>query len=212
MGTNAQVSLNGKTANELRELIAAKTVTAKVVVEFLQAKPKLRVPSQKLLEELTGKPASEPKSEKTKAPEPAPEAPKAEKPKAEVNPLEARVSALETAVAILMAARGVETAKPEPTPEPAKATEPEPETEVEDEDEDEDDSEGIPTEGSVREYLNGLTVKELRQHAKECGIPASGSKETLVSAIIAKAYEVGEIVADGMYEQLMAEIDGVEVF
>ena len=209
MGTNAQVSLNGKTANELRELIAAKTVTAKVVVEFLRAKPKLRVPSQKLLEELTGaKPASEPKAEKTKAPEAAPEAPKAAT-KAEVNPLEARVSALETAVAILMAARGVEP-KAEPTPEPVVVAAPA--VEDEDEDEDEDDGEGIPTEGSVREYLNGLPVKELRQHAKECGIPASGSKETLVSAIIAKAYEMGEIVADGMYEQLMAEIDGVEVF
>ena len=206
MGTNAQVSLNGKTANEIREMISARAVSKKDAIAFLQAKPKLRVPSQKLLEELTGvNPASEPKAEKTKAPEPAPEAPKAEKPKAEVNPLEARVSALETAVAILMAARGVETAKPEPTPEPAKATEPEPETEDEGDD-------GIPTEGSVREYLNGLTIKELRQHAKECGIPASGSKDTIVSAIIAKAYEVGEIVADETFERVMAEIDGVEVF
>ena len=204
MGTNAQVSLNGKTANEIREMISARAVSKKDAIAFLQAKPKLRVPSQKLLEELTGKPASEPKAEKTKAPEPAPE-PKAAT-KAEVNPLEARVSALETAVAILMAARGVETAKPEPTPEPVMVAAPAVE------DEDEDDGEGIPTESSVREYLNGLTVKLLRQHAKECGIPASGSKDTIVSAIIAKAYEIGEIVADGMYEQLMAEIDGVEVF
>ena len=198
--------MNGKTANEIREMISARAVSKKDAIAFLQAKPKLRVPSQKLLEELTGvNPASEPKAEKTKAPEPAPEAPKAAT-KAEVNPLEARVSALETAVAILMAARGVETAKPEPTPEPVMVAAPAVE------DEDEDDGEGIPTESSVREYLNGLTVKEIRQHAKECGIPASGSKDTIVSAIIAKAYEVGEIVGDGMYEQLMAEIDGVEVF
>jgi hypothetical protein len=60
MSTKSTVSLHGKSAKEMRELIDAKAVTAKAVVEYLQSRESLRFPSRQLLAELTGE--SEPKA------------------------------------------------------------------------------------------------------------------------------------------------------
>lgn len=57
--------LLGKTADQIRELLAAKTVKKSEVIAYLQGRESLRAPSKKLLNELTGgaTPAPEPVAE-----------------------------------------------------------------------------------------------------------------------------------------------------
>jgi len=99
----ATTTLAGKSAGELRALLAAKEVTAKAVIAHLAGKEKLRAPSKALLDELKGvKPAAAPaKAEPAKA-EPAKAAAPAKADKA-IAALTARVAALEAALAALAA-------------------------------------------------------------------------------------------------------------
>ena len=66
-------TLAGKSAKELRDLLATKATTAKAVIAHLSAKEALRAPSQARLDELRGV---------AKAPKAAPAPAKAEAPKA----------------------------------------------------------------------------------------------------------------------------------
>ena len=101
------IALEGKSAKELRELVATKQVTAKAVVAFLQAKEAahgLRAPSVALLAELTGTApakADKPESSKPESSKPvvAPVAPALD-----VADVAKRLAALEVAVAAVLAA------------------------------------------------------------------------------------------------------------
>jgi hypothetical protein len=226
--------LNGKTAGEIRELIAARTVTAKQVVAFLESKPKLRAPSAKLLAELKGAAPAKPAAAKATKPEGKTEA-KATKPEAskpaktvsitveEFASLVERVAALEAKV-LAKASEPVVEAKPAkakkpkaeakatPAPEPVVAPVPEPvETVVE-----------IPTVSSVREALEALPLKTLRQNAKDLGITAT-KKAEIIEAIIAQARDEGEVIEDEdtdgademqmqswdeMFDEVLAELGG----
>ena len=106
----ATTTLAGKSAKELRDLLATKAVTAKAVIAHLSAKETLRAPSQGLLDELRGvKAAPAPaKAEAPKAPAPA----KAEKASnAVIEGRTARVTALEAALAALAPAAKAPAAK-----------------------------------------------------------------------------------------------------
>jgi hypothetical protein len=199
--------LNGKTATELRAMIASKEVTAKEVLAYLVGKgDNIRRPSKLLRDELAGvKPAATPKAE---APKPA-ATPKAATPKATPTPtptatatptptalavaLEA-LRAATAAVEALLAAQAAEapTAKPVEPPkakpvESPKATakavvEPATET-VADEDEDAEDAEI--SEDDVREHLAGLTVRELRELADSEDLPTTGNRAQLTDRLVA---------------------------
>ena len=58
--TTATTMLNGKTANEMRALLASGQVRSNAVIDYLRSKDKLRVPSQTLLDELTAGTAAKP--------------------------------------------------------------------------------------------------------------------------------------------------------
>jgi len=224
---NTAATLNGKTANEIREMIAARTVTAKAVVAYLEGKASLRAPSAKLLAELKGEaPAkAEPKA-KVEAPAPAKAKvePKVETvvtiTAAEFAELVARVTALEAKVlakAEPKAKKAKAEAKAEPVAEPvvepvkptAKA-----QTPVE--------SVELPAYSEAKLALEGLSVKALRAHAKELGITAT-AKADIVDAMMAQALAEGEVfddreaddgaeeLASAMFDMIKDEIEG-EVF
>jgi hypothetical protein len=67
MAAKSTLSLHGKSAKEMRELIAARTVSEADVVAYLQSRESLRYPSRQLLKELTGE-DDEPAPRKTATP------------------------------------------------------------------------------------------------------------------------------------------------
>jgi len=108
---SAPVVLTGLTAVQIRELLAQKSVTAKVVIAFLREKEAahgLRFPAKKLLNELTGeetpaaaKPEAKPAAQK---PEAKPAAQKPEAKPAAAKPAAAKPAAQADDLAALVAA------------------------------------------------------------------------------------------------------------
>ena len=209
---NTAANLNGKTANEIREMIAARTVTAKAVVAYLEGKASLRAPSAKLLAELKGEaPAkAEPKA-KVEAPAPAKAKvePKVETvvtiTAAEFAELVARVTALEAKVlakAEPKAKKAKVEAKAEPvapvepvaTPVSPKAVEPVAKAEPVEVAEVDSDTDLIAY-TDAKLALEGLSVKALRAHAKDLNIDATG-KSDIIEAMMTQALDEGEVYDD----------------
>ena len=209
--TAANVSLNGLTANELREAIAAKTVTVKAVIAYLEGKASLRAPSAKLLAELKGEaPAKvEPKA---KVEAPAPATAKAEAILAitakDFESLLSRIAALEAKVFAKAEPKATETPKPakakkakaeakaeavepvEPVAKPVspKAVEPVAKAEpVEETD--------LIAYTDAKAALEGLSVKALRAHAKDLNIDAT-AKADIIEVMMAQALAEGEVFDD----------------
>jgi hypothetical protein len=172
----ATTNLNGKTAAELRAVIASGEATKAEVLEYLVGKGEnIRKPSRILRDELAGatptpKPAATPTPKPAATPTPKPAA------------LAVALEALRAATAAVEALLAAETAPAKPTPPPAAKPTPPPAAIV-DEDEDEDDE--TITEADAREHVAGLTVKELREMLDSEDLPTTGKREVLVERVIA---------------------------
>jgi hypothetical protein len=196
---SASVSLVGKSAKEMREMLAAGATTPAAVIAHLSAKASLRDQSQRLLHELTGvKPAkaakkvavaSAPTPTPVPAPAPAPEVKKAPRVSNEailaaIEGLAGRLDALETKVdrfASFLAT--VETAKASIPVAPVREELPPVVEPVVEEEVAGDDAPLSYAEAKARYETE--TVTGLREMLKGLDLPTTGKKDALIERLLA---------------------------